>query len=148
MRGKSKMYRYRNDRSTLHNRDAFDRILPKLGRIKEVRGYRYLGRYQAYHEAVLVKGTKGSARFGGLLWGYGGEGPRGLVELLVKLGVHRERAEAIAFRTPRHDYNKPGSDWVVYFLPSPNRKYCVEAVMRRNDEEIHENLTEMLNQFE
>ena len=37
----------------------------KLGIILSVKGYRYFGRYGTTHEAVMVKGTKGTARFGG-----------------------------------------------------------------------------------
>lgn len=55
-----------------------------MGKIKYIKGYRYRGRYGASHEAVLVVGEKGSIRFGGLLWGYSGEGPRGLHELFVQ----------------------------------------------------------------
>lgn len=102
-------YRYRNDRSTRHNRDTFDTVLPKLGRIRYVKGYRYFGRYNTSHEAVLVVGEKGSARFGGVLWGYSGEGPRGLHELLLKLGVDAEGAAKIAFETKRRDVL--GEDW-------------------------------------
>lgn len=101
-------YRSRNDRSTRHNRDSFDRI-ERLGRIKYVKGYRYFGRYQTSHEAVLVVGEHGSIRFGGLLWGYIGEGPRGLRELLVKIGVPEQAADNIAFNTPR--LNTLGEDW-------------------------------------
>ena len=102
-------YRYRNDRSTAHNRRAFDKILARIGRVKYVKGYRYFGRYNTTHEAVLVVGEKGKARFGGLLWGYSGEGPRGLHELLTKLGVSASKASEIAFQTPR--LNQIGEDW-------------------------------------
>jgi len=100
--------RLRYDYSTKMCRDRFARI-EKLGKIKLVRGYRYFGRYNTSHEAVLVVGENGTARFGGLLWGYGGEGPRGLQELLLKLNVPAAQAEAIAFSTPRKD--EIGEDW-------------------------------------
>jgi len=100
--------RLRYDYSTKMCQDRFGRI-EKLGKIKLVRGYRYFGRYNTSHEAVLVVGENGTARFGGLLWGYGGEGPRGLRELLLKLNVPKEQAESIAFNTPRKD--EVGEDW-------------------------------------
>lgn len=102
-------YRYRNDQSTARNEAKFDRVLPKLGKIKYVKGYRYFGRYQTSHEAVLVVGENGKARFGGLLWGYGGQGPRGTHALLLKLGVPEAQATEIAFQTPR--LNQLGEDW-------------------------------------
>lgn len=116
-------YRYRYHGGTTRGaRDRFDRILPKLGRILSVKGYRYRGRYGAQWEAVLVRGTKGTARFSGLLWGYGGEGPHGTQELLVKLGLSRSLADQIAFHTVRA-YPENGADWVLYFMDHPNRSY-------------------------
>ena len=104
-------YRYRNDQSTHRNEVKFDVVLPKLGRIKYVKGYRYFGRYHTSHEAVLVVGENGSARFGGLNWGYGGQGPRGLHGLLLKLGVPAAQAWEVAFQTPR--LKQLGEDWRV-----------------------------------
>jgi len=102
-------YRYRNDQSTHHNEQAFDKVLPKLGKLRYVKGYRYFGRYNTTHEAVLVVGEHGSARFGGLLWGYTGQGPHGTHNLLQKLGVTNDKAKVIAFQTPRLD--SLGEDW-------------------------------------
>jgi len=100
--------RLRYDLSTRNNQERFTRI-KRVGKIKYIKGYRYIGRYGASHEAVLVVGEKGSIRFGGLLWGYSGEGPRGLHELLVLLGVPDEVAANIAFKTPRK--MTVGEDW-------------------------------------
>lgn len=109
-------YRYRwNGGTTYGALKRIDRALAKIGKVRYVKGYRYRGRYNAVHEGVLIKGTEGSARFSGFCWGYGGEGPRGLVLLLMKLGIHKERAELIAFGTRRFD--GPGMDWIVSFLP-------------------------------
>lgn len=104
-------YRYRNDRSTQANINVFDKVLPKLGKIICIRGYRYKGRYDALHEAVVVRGENGYARFGGLLWGYSGEGPRGLRQLLLKLGVNPDMADNLPFQTKR--LNKIGEDWRI-----------------------------------
>jgi len=100
--------RLRYDYSTKMCRDRFNKI-EKLGKISLVRGYRYFGRYNTNHEAVLVVGEHGTARFGGLLWGYAGEGPRGLMELLLKLHVPNDKAIDIAFNTPR--LGMVGEDW-------------------------------------
>ncbi len=102
--------RLRYDNSTAQCRKRFDRVA-KLGKLSSVRGYRYRGRYNTTHEAVLIKGENGSIRFGGLLWGYGGEGPRGLVELLGKIGVSESNAQQIAFTTARRD--EVGTDWEI-----------------------------------
>ena len=114
--------RLRYDYSTKMCRDRFARI-EKLGKIKLVRGYRYFGRYNTSHEAVLVVGENGTARFGGLLWGYGGEGPRGLQELLLKLNVPAAQAEAIAFSTPRKD--EIGEDGMHIVLWHPKTETAV-----------------------
>lgn len=36
---------------------------------------------------IIVRGEKGSCTYGGFLWGYGGEGPHGLVDLFIKCGM-------------------------------------------------------------
>ena len=105
-------YRYRYNGGTTRGAiKRFDRLIKRLGKIHTVRGYRYIGRYRADHEAVLLKGENGSARLGGLLWGYGGEGPRGTYDLLQRLGLSEDEARKIAFETPRQ--NKVGTDWEI-----------------------------------
>lgn len=101
--------RLRYDLPTYKCRNRFKKVLAKLGRILYVKGYRYRGRYQTTHEAVLVRGEHGTVRFGGLLWGYPGEGPRGTIELLILLGVNPDVAANIGYHTPRLD--KVGEDW-------------------------------------
>jgi len=61
--------------------------LPKVGKLRYVRGYIYTGRYGVQHIGVLVRGEKGSVRFGGFSWGYQGEGSRGLAELFKALNL-------------------------------------------------------------
>jgi hypothetical protein len=103
------MYRYRYCGPTHLCEKRFDKILAKLGKIQYVRGYRYFGRYDTSHEAVLIRGENGTARFDGLLWGYGGQGPRGTHGLLLKMGVPADTAWKLAFETPRQ--NEIGEDW-------------------------------------
>jgi hypothetical protein len=61
--------------------------LPKIGMPRYVKGYVYMGHGGTTHIGVLVRGTKGSIRFGGFGWGYYGEGPRGLAELFRQLNI-------------------------------------------------------------
>jgi hypothetical protein len=109
-------YRYRwNGGTTAGARKRFDKILAKLGPVRSVTGYRFVGRFKTQHEAVMIRGENGTARFSGLLWGYGGDAPKATVELLVKLGIHLERAEHIVFNTER-SYPHEGPDFHVVFL--------------------------------
>jgi len=104
-------YRYR-DHSGGVTRPSLTRVarnLHKIGQPYLVRGYRWMGKHNVDWEGIMVKGDQGTARFEGFLWGYGGEGPRGLVQLLIRLGVKKPDAERIAFRTPR--LNAIGTDW-------------------------------------
>ena len=104
-------YRYRNDRSTKANTTKFAKILPKLGRIRYVKGVAYRNKYGNTQEAVIVRGENGYARFGGLLWGYHGEGPRGLAELLRHLGWDNEDSVLFAVRTVRDNNPPMGEQW-------------------------------------
>lgn len=88
----------------------FDKVLAKLGHIKYIRAYRYQGRY-GLNEAILVRGVNGTARFTGLCWGYGGEGPRGTYQLLIKVGVSKNLADSLAFHVERKD--TIGDDWRI-----------------------------------
>jgi hypothetical protein len=112
------MYRYRYKGGT--TRGAISRFttpLAKLGKLLYVRAYRYQG-IHGLNEAVLVRGENGTARFSGLCWGYGGEGPRGTAQLLIALGVNPDTAQTLAFKTPRKD--EKGEDWRFSFFPNAN----------------------------
>ena len=111
------MYRYRNERHTTRGaRDNFHRV-NKLGRILRVKGYRFtsarkeLGGIPVQREYVLVVGENGSCRFSGLCWGYSGEGPRGLADLMGYIGA-AGFAKLVSL-SPRLD--KDGTDWEVRF---------------------------------
>ncbi len=72
--------------------------IPKVGDIKEVKGYTYKskrGGFESFKTAVAVIGDKGRIRLEGLNWGYQGEGPRGLQKLFDLLEVN-EDAKTIA----------------------------------------------------
>jgi hypothetical protein len=115
-------YRDHSGGVTYKSLKAANRNLYKLDTVTEIRGYRYTSAsnntYTTQHEAVLVKGPKGSMRFEGMLWSYSGEGPRGLVKLLEACGLNRYAAQAIAFNTPRK--SEDGVDFTVKFpVPVP-----------------------------
>lgn len=108
------MYRFRQYRNgvTRKSIDAF-KHLPKIGTLVEIRGYRVKSHFKTFAtnmEYVLIKGTNGSCRLGGLLWGYQGEGPRGLEALLKHLGFG-EDVTRLAFTLKR--FNTPGIDWRI-----------------------------------
>lgn len=93
------MYRYRGNRGvTRKSLTEMVKHLHKIGTPLLVRGYWYNGRY-GKNAAVMVRGTLGTARFGGFSWGYGGEGPRGLEQLLQRLNVSAEQIKEV-LRTP------------------------------------------------
>lgn len=106
------MYRYRNNGSTSQCLVAVERHLPKVGKIHTIRGYVYHGRYNTNHVAVMVKGANGSARFSGFSWGYGGEGPRGLKEVLQKLNIPSNEIERV-LKVEWNGWSKLGEVWKI-----------------------------------
>lgn len=115
------MYRYRDHAGS--TRRSLDRLkhLSKLGKFLYVRGYVYFGRYGVKHSAVLVRGRNGTARFDGFSWGYGGEGPRGLVQLLEALGVPKILRDEIAFtKVPWDGWDTIGEKWRLNLHDIPN----------------------------
>jgi hypothetical protein len=94
--------------------------LPRLGKLSKIVAKRFRvtrsaggHTFTATHEAIMVYGEHGTARFEGLCWGYGGEGPRGTHQLLLACGVADPLAKDAAFKTPRKD--QPGTDWTITF---------------------------------
>ena len=86
------MYRYRGkDGGTREGLRAFRKHHHKIGEPTEVRGYTviawcgFLG--VSPYVRVTVRGKNGTLRLGGFQWGYSGEGPRGLEEILYCLGI-------------------------------------------------------------
>ena len=107
-------YRYRDNSCgvTRVSLEGMRKHLRKIGQPQVVRAYRFRSAREyteVTREAVLVKGTRGTARFEGFCWGYGGEGPRGLRNLLLMLGVPIGVAERVAFEKQRKD--ECGTDW-------------------------------------
>ncbi len=111
------MLKYR-DKSYGLTRKSVNAIkhIKRLGTIQKIVGYRYFARVKfesGFHpikrEAVKVIGENGFAVFSGFCWGYGGEGPSGLHELLLQCGIHDTIATRVAFDQKR--YNDVGKDW-------------------------------------
>jgi hypothetical protein len=136
-------YRYRFCNCSSKVMPAAKRHLWKLGTLISIQGYRYHGRYCTDHEAVLIRGTKGTARMSGVCWGYGGEGPHALRDLLLLLGVDKATADKTAFTTPRSDSHVGGPgepklvvDWKLHLndggghsVPKPIKARWVKAPM-------------------
>ena len=81
------MYRYRQTSgSTRLSLIAFEKHHHKIGDVVRIKGYCYKGRV-ANQMGVLIVGTKGTMRLSGLSWGYSGEGPRGLKQILEQIEV-------------------------------------------------------------
>ena len=107
------MVRMRFDYSTQMCEDRFERI-SRIGLLKSITGYRYFGRYHTFHEAVMIRGDKGSIRFGGLLWGYSGQGPRGLKNLLTNLFGNHPWIDDIVYNTKRkNSLKKKDVSWKI-----------------------------------
>ncbi len=111
------MLKYR-DKSYGLTRKSVNAIkhIKRLGTIHKIIGYRYYARVKfesGFHpikrEAIKVIGENGFAVFSGFCWGYGGEGPSGLHELLLQCGIHDTIATRVAFNQKR--YNDVGTDW-------------------------------------
>lgn len=103
--------------STKQAKRDFARVA-RIGDITKIEGVRYTGMfkgtdgpYPITNEVVRVTGTHGTARFHGVLWGYGGEGPHGLRDLLMFCGVKKGHAELVAFNMKRLKVN--GVDWTL-----------------------------------
>ena len=104
------MYRYRdNSGCTRLSIDRAAKHLAKIGRIVRIEGKRWRGKY-GIDEAVLTTGSLGTIRLSGFLWGYGGEGPRGLTTFLVYVGLPAELAKQAA-NSPRLE--DLGVDWTL-----------------------------------
>ena len=100
--------------STMRARLRFGHVA-KLGKLLSVKGFRFNSTssgFRSSKERVQVRGEKGTATYDGLCWSYGGEGPRGLVELLSgHCGLSTTMAEMVAFSGSRGD--RPGTDWEI-----------------------------------
>jgi len=128
-------YRYRDHSGgiTVRSTKRMKRNIAKVGTPVKIRGYRFTSTrtykhddgstydVTTNHEAVMVYGTKGTARLEGYCWSYLGCGPRGLYDMLVRLKVDRVLANRIAYETPRLD--KDGTDWEIERVSCALGKY-------------------------
>lgn len=110
---KRNTYRYRMTPCASYKAEkAADRVIPMLGAIKRVRAYRITTERDGlltWREQLLVVGERGSARFNGCCWGYGGDGPRAVHKILTLCGLDKDTAWRLAFNTTRLD--KDGVSW-------------------------------------
>ena len=103
------MYRYRKrDGRSSTVLKAFNRCRHKLGTITRIVAHRFAatrgtgeGVFTTEFEVITIYGTNGTARFDGVCWGYGGEGPHAVKKLLQAAGVSNDAAEEHAFRSIR-----------------------------------------------
>lgn len=100
------MYRYcMTNHASRNVMSRFELHRSKLGKIYKVVGRRYLATRPVIHdrECVMVYGDKGVAKLYGCCWGYSGEGPRAVYELLLACGVPNQVAKMTAFESERNN---------------------------------------------
>lgn len=107
------MIRYREfTYTTARSIKRFNKHIGRLGKVAYIRGYRYRNLLGIIREAVLIRGENGTIRLSGMCWGYTGEGPHGLRDVLTSLGVPTVQAEQVAFHSPR-PWPTVQEDWRV-----------------------------------
>jgi hypothetical protein len=104
MRRRKREYRYRDHTGGVTN-PSVERLqhLPKIGKLKYIRGIGWRNEHGRAQWAVIVRGDKGYARFEGFLWGYGGTGPHGLRRLFDYYRIPMTLALHIAHEIPSPD---------------------------------------------
>lgn len=92
---------------------TFEKHRSKLGRLTRIIGQRFGatrgtgdGQFTADFEVVTIYGTDGTMRLDGTCWGYAGEGPHAVHELLLAAGVESETARKTAFETKRQQVGR------------------------------------------
>jgi hypothetical protein len=106
--------------------------LPKVGKLISVRGYVYASKRDFDNQpitriGVTVKGENGYIRFGGFLWGYGGEGPRGLMQLFAKLGIVGVDVATLCGGSPDYSASSIGEWWRITFEDGDVSKYSLQV---------------------
>ena len=87
----------------------------RLGKLFYVKGHTYKSKKCGYDFSVVVRGENGICTFTGFSFGYSGEGPRGLLALLNKLGIDNTVAKQIVFGGTWNETNNTGVNWVYHF---------------------------------
>lgn len=93
-----KKYRYRESWGggvTKRSLNAFLKHVGKIGTLQYIRGYQYEDGKKIKQIAVIIKGSLGSLRLGGLSWGYSGEGVRGTKTILTQLNVPQSEIDRV-----------------------------------------------------
>ncbi len=127
-----RLVNYANIGGTNAARKKFHRV-SEMGGITSIIGRRYkgyhpsgsgVGKIAITHEVVEINGWHKSFRFGGILWGYSGEGPRSLCDLLQFCGFNKTHAEQISqFRR----LDVIGTDWSIDYLSKPGHVAVVHS---------------------
>lgn len=111
-------YRYEHGSSSRVAKYA-PRHIRRLGKITRIIGYRFFSKrttngivWSNTHERVKFIGENGYCIFDGVCWGYSGQGPRTLRDLLMVAGIQDEIIlSSICFNSRRND--KVGIDWEI-----------------------------------
>lgn len=120
--------RYRDKSGTTRRSiNAAKKHLSRIGELKRIVGSVNQSKY-GLKSGVTFHGTNGSARFGGLSWGYGGEGPHGLIEVMILAGVPKHIAESITFDS-KWNFTK-GIKWEFINSTVPQTKFYDPVVIR------------------
>jgi hypothetical protein len=110
------MYRYKapHDGCTRHSVKGL-KYINKLGKLVSIEAYTVGAVIDKNHKErsswidsklrIIVRGEHGSCTFGGFSWGYGGEGPHGLIELLKTCGMTPQMASHYATSNALGEFN-------------------------------------------
>lgn len=118
------MYRYRYEGPSRNVVSRFVKHADRIGKVVKVvakrfvstRSYMWEGERRSYttdHEVLMVYGETGTARLSGCCWGYGGEGPHAVRDLLVAVGLPNADADRFAFESVRGTERVNMVDWSI-----------------------------------
>jgi hypothetical protein len=104
--------------------------LPKVGKLRTIKGYVYASKRKDDHcpltrIGVRVEGENGYMRFGGFLWGYGGEGPHGLEQLFNALEISIDPF-TLCNGSPDYSKSSIGEWWRIEFDDDGNYTLTVK----------------------
>jgi hypothetical protein len=118
------MYRYKapHDGCTRHSIKGL-KYINKLGKLISIQAYTVASKnklktgwnvFLNTHIRIKIIGENGTCIFGGFSWGYGGEGPRGLIELLKSCGMNQELATHYATSNALGEFNPNPKNCKLY----------------------------------
>jgi hypothetical protein len=104
-------YRYEAGSSSKVQK-TYKKVLSNLGEVSKISGIRWRSvrkNVSNTQERVRIYGENGKCTLDGVCWGYHGQGPRLLEEILIACKVPLILSQIIAFESQRFD--QPGTDW-------------------------------------